>query len=103
MFNNTFTSVVLALIASGTMLAMSAGPAYAASLEVRAPVSKLATASGRQAIDARVVRAANRVCATDVALPLGDYYAHKACVSSAIAKARTQIALRAGSVQLASR
>lgn len=103
MFTEKLASAVLALIASGTMLAMSAGPARAESLEVRAPAAGLATATGRSAIDARVVRAANRVCATDEALPVSDYYARKACVSTAVAKARAQVAQRSTGMQLATR
>ena len=103
MITEKFASAVLALIASGTMLALSAGPARAESLAVRAPAADLATAAGRSEIDARVVRAANRVCATDEALPVGDYYAHKACASKAVAKARSQVAQRTTGMQLAAR
>lgn len=103
MFSQKFTSAVLALVASGTMLAISAGPAQAASVEVRAPQSQLATVGGRSAIDARLAKAAERVCRADEALPLSDYAARKACASATLANARAHVAQVSTGMQLAAR
>ena len=103
MTNQTFTSAVLALVASGTMLAFSAGPAQAASVEVRASQSQLVSASGRSAIDARLVKAAERVCRADEALPLSDYAARKACATATLAGARTKVAQVSSAMQMAAR
>lgn len=103
MFTEKFTSAVLALIASGTILAFSAGPAQAASVEVRAPQTQLATVGGRSAIDARLMKAAERVCRADEAQPLSDYAARKACAAATLANARAHVAQVSSAMQMAAR
>lgn len=103
MFNQKFTAAVLALVASATALGISAGPAQAESVSVHTSNVQLATASGRSSVDARLVKAAERVCRADEALPLSDYAARRNCATAALANARARVAQISTGMQVATR
>jgi UrcA family protein len=104
-------SLVLALAASATMLGIAAGPAEAATpgstASVKVPVGQfeLSTFDGRKAATARVVAAAERVCAEGGVdtLNVTEVAAFKLCVADAVVDARQQMAAIQTRAQLASR
>lgn len=111
MTTNPIMSLVLAVVASASVLGFAAGPAEAATpgteVSARVPVGQfeLSTFDGRKAATARVVAAAERICAeggvdgknvTEVA-------AFKLCVADAVVDARRQMAAIESRTQLASR
>ncbi|TPE63313.1 UrcA family protein [Sandaracinobacter neustonicus] len=109
---NSVKSLALALVASGVMLGIAAGPAAAGTVagggrEARIEVSKfdLTRAEGRKAVESRVAAMAGRMCAeggvnlTDRA----EAAEYRLCVADAVASARTQIAAILSQQALASR
>ena len=102
---NPISSLVLALVASATMLGFAAAPAEAASAQVEVSKYELGTPAGRKAAEARVAAVADAVCAKGGVdwRNLGEVSAHKRCVTDAVADARTQISALSTRTQLASR
>jgi UrcA family protein len=108
---NPIMSLVLAVVASASVLAFAAGPAEAATpgTEVSARVSvgqfELSTFEGRQAATARVVAAAERICAEGGvdSKNITEVAAYKLCVADAVVDARQQMAAIQTRTQLASR
>ena len=105
---NSVKSLVLAVVASGVMLGISAGPAAAAPVkEARVEVAKfeLTKAEGRKAAEDRVAAAAARLCAEGGVDLMNRVEAaeYKLCVADAVSSARAQISAIVGQQQLAAR
>jgi UrcA family protein len=99
---NSMTSLVLAVLASGSILAFAAAPAEAASVDVAVSGYSLTSAQGRAAVDARVTAAAEKAC--DAGADIRDvaaWTAEKACVEKAIADARAQVAALGSKTRMA--
>lgn len=99
---NSMTSLVLAVLASGSILSFAAAPAEAASVKVAVSGFSLASAEGRAAVDARVNAAAERAC--DAGADIRDVaarQAEKACVAAAVADARAKVAAISTRTQMA--
>ena len=98
-------SFALALLASATMLSFAAAPAEAASETVAFQTAELATKGGRAAVEARVEAAAERVCAVGGVdwRNLTETQGYKACVSTTVANARSEVAQSVASSMVASR
>lgn len=103
--NMDLKSLALALIASTAFIGFAAGPAEAASEKVAFHSVELASKSGRAAVDARVEAAAERVCAVGGVdwRSLTETQDYKACVSTAVAKARSAVAETRAATMVASR
>ena len=105
---NSVRGLVLAVVASGVMLGISAGPAAAAPVkEARIQVAKfeLTNAEGRKAAEDRVAAAAARLCAeggVDL-MSRAEAAEYKLCVADAVSSARAQISAIVGRQQLAAR
>jgi UrcA family protein len=104
---NSLKSLVLAVVASATVLGFAAAPAEAGEVsEARIQVSRaeLAGVEGRKAVQARVYAAAKRVCAdggVNWRIP-SETAAYNLCVANAVRDARLQIAAIATKTQTAS-
>ncbi len=98
-------SFALALVASATILGFVAGPAEAASEKVAFQTVELASSGGRAAVDARVEAAAERVCAAGGVdwRSLVEAQDYKACVTSAVARAKSEVAQTRAATMVASR
>ena len=108
---NSVKSLALALVASGVMLGIAAGPAAAGTVaggrEARIEVSKfdLTRAEGRKAVEGRVAAMAGRMCAEGGVnlMNRSEAAEYRLCVADAVASARTQIAAILSQQALASR
>jgi UrcA family protein len=101
----TLMSAMFAVAASASVLAFAAGPAEAASREVRFETQDLATAEGRAAVDRKLRIAARRVCAPNgTPSPAAEASIFTRCYTAALADARGKLAsVEAGRAQLATR
>lgn len=103
-FNTQIKSLVLAFVASGTMLMVAAAPAKAASQEVVVKVSELSTSTGRADVQRRLERTARQVCSTDTdGRTTSAYRTQKACEAEALGKAQVQVAAMASKTLLAAK
>lgn len=103
MTNNSMMNLVLAVVASATMLSFTAVPAKASSVAVTVTKADFATAEGRAAVDARVLRAAKQACFSGDYRNLAVRAAENQCIAEAVSDARAKVAEVAFSSQLASR
>jgi UrcA family protein len=105
---NAIRNLVLAVVASGSVLAFAAAPAEAAEVrEARIEVGRyeLTRVEGRTAVEGRVIVVARQLCAeggVDVK-NLMETAGYKLCVANAVRDARLQMAAIASKTQLASR
>ncbi|MCG2841747.1 UrcA family protein [Sandaracinobacter sp. RS1-74] len=99
------TSFALALVASGAMLGLAAGPAEAATETLTFHSSELATPAGRAQLETRVRYAAERVCGRGGVdwRNLREQADYRACVAQATAKAREDVAALRSETMLAAR
>lgn len=99
---NSLKSLVLAVLASGSILAFAAAPAEAAGVKVAVSGYSLATAQGRAAVDAKVEAAAEKACSTGADIrDVAAWSAEKACVEKAIADARAEVAALSSKTRMA--
>ncbi len=103
---NPFRNLVLAVVASTTVLGFAAAPAEAA--EVRAASIavdrlELSRADGRLSVERRVVAAAQQLCGDGGVdwKNINEAAAYKLCVANAVRDARLQMAAIANRSQLA--
>lgn len=103
-------SLGLAIVGTALTFAMSAGPAVAAPVDSRSVSiivnpSDLATVSGRSALDARIERAARRVCAVAAGdRSLSSRRIEGECVGTTVARTQAQVAaLKTSRIELAAR
>lgn len=99
-------NLVLAAVASGSVLAFAAAPAGATEIrEARIAVgqSELTRAEGWAAVEGRVAVAARRLCAKGGvdAKNLAETAAYKLCVANAVRDARLQMAAIGNRMQMA--
>jgi UrcA family protein len=103
---STFRNLMLAMMASATVLGFAAAPAEAGEIrEARIAVgqSELSRAEGRQAVESRVLVAARRICAAggvDVK-NLSEVASYNLCVANAVRDGRLQMAAIASRTQMA--
>lgn len=98
----SMTSLVLAVLASGSILAFAAAPAEAASVDVAVSGYSLTSAAGRAAVDARVAAAAEKACSSGADIrDVAAWKAEKACVDAAIADARAKVAALGSKTRMA--
>lgn len=101
-------NLVLAVVASASVLAFAAAPAEAAGVrEARIEVGRydLGRADGRMAVEGRVLVAARTLCAQGGVnmRNLREAASYKQCVADAVRDARLQMAAFGSGTQLASR
>ncbi|WP_199555388.1 UrcA family protein [Sandaracinobacteroides hominis] len=105
MTNNPMFSLVLAVVASATMLSFTAVPAEAKSVKVEVSSYDLNTPAGRATVERRVHTAARSACSAG-GVDFKSFTERKSytdCVDAAVANARLQMAQFASKTQLASR
>ncbi|PZU51133.1 MAG: hypothetical protein DI568_00550 [Sphingomonas sp.] len=105
---NSVRGLVLAVVASGVMLGVAAGPAAAAPVkETRIEVAKydLTRPEGRKAVEGRVIAAASRLCSEGGVnqMSRAEVTEYKLCIADAVSSARAQINTIVGQQQLAAR
>jgi len=101
---STISGALFATVASATMLSFAIAPAHAASVPVTVAAHELATPEGRAQVDARIERAAARVCGvTNGRTPLAEQARTRACAVETLAAARSQVAVAKMKFQMAAR
>lgn len=96
------SAMLLALVASATMLGFAAAPVQAGIVVVKVSAGELASVNGRASVDARIERAARKACKSD-SRELTAAPSYGECVDKALADARIRVAQIANKTQLASR
>jgi UrcA family protein len=106
LLRNSFVAATVALLATGLTFGLSAGPALASpGASVPIAPAELMTPAGRDAVDARIARAAERACRFEAhERDLAQRGRAHRCVTESIADARARLAeMRMRGMELAAR